>query len=239
MTNERLTVQQLTRAHALASAYHHLWADAPLETYLALLSPEQTITPDDIRRVSATLDCGPVPGIDAPSLDADGDVLHVSGSGRLEWTISPTGDTRLAIRRPDPQDPRGAGYVVIVADVSGQGDTLTLEDDSWPATPSAYEHTFSRHFLALKGAVLATGIPEARFTAAYAPAWELIAANEVRDAEAAYNAVKRDMQRLIQRPGGHVLAQHLAAHAVKCATQNTCSFTDRHLEDLSFHIRQL
>lgn len=44
--------------------------------------------------------CGPIGGITAPAVDANGHVVHTTTSGRMKWRISPMGEVEVGIYRP-------------------------------------------------------------------------------------------------------------------------------------------
>ena len=90
-TSAVLTPAQFQAARALASAFGHLWASVP----------DGTLAIADIEAYSDSIQNASLPGgIYAPYLNENNVVLHVTGSGRLQWEIEPSGNVTLSIFRP-------------------------------------------------------------------------------------------------------------------------------------------
>lgn len=89
-----LTPVQFLVARALASEYSHHWCGVPDGTY-------------DLQAIFAWSDknANSYPGINGPSLDDNGNVVHTTGSGRLEWLVSQVGDVILKMYRPLQANP--------------------------------------------------------------------------------------------------------------------------------------
>lgn len=113
-----LPAPQLAASHALALAYNHEWANLPLAE-LAGLSPEGIASLLEERYPLPPEDRW-MRGITAPTLDEDGNVTHVTGSGRLEWAVAPSGGVKFYVYRPVPGE-RGKSVHVLFAYLPTQG----------------------------------------------------------------------------------------------------------------------
>lgn len=134
-----LTAPQAAAALALARAHGHLWGhlDAPVLDTAAIAA------------AAAALDTGVCGGILAPTVSAAGDVVHVTGSGRVTWRIAPSGETTITIARPDGP--------CIVAEVRGSVAAGTV----CHVLADRPEAVRARHVWALEACVLALGCTEA------------------------------------------------------------------------------
>ena len=105
------TYSQLIRAHRLASAHGHAWANVvhvpesghPLgEGEIDINDLAGMPTTDAASKIAAaSLDaCPHWPGITTPYWDADGDISHETGTGRLSWLVQADGTTTISVRRP-------------------------------------------------------------------------------------------------------------------------------------------
>lgn len=162
-----LPTPQLAACYALARAYNHEWANLPLSD-LAGLCPAQIKALVE-ERFPLSSDDRWMRGITAPTLEDDGAAVHVTGSGRLEWEVSPSGGVKLYVSRPVP-GARGEGEFVLYADLPPQGwgelgypdaqhwcRARSWEDvrDLSPADPRRDIRALPRHLDALERAVRA------------------------------------------------------------------------------------
>ena len=90
------SIRQLETAQALASAFGHHWADFPIEDLGC--TTDSRVVGEAIIRWCKT-DRPDWPGM-TPVWDADGDIVHATGSGRLSWTVDITGGATLNVWRP-------------------------------------------------------------------------------------------------------------------------------------------
>ena len=101
-TTTNLTPVQFTVARKLADAYNHLWSGVPDGTYSI----------EDIEKWSEQHQDPRLPGgIYAPGVEMIGshpEVVHVTGSGRLEWRVTVCGNVTLNIYRPSDLSPARA-----------------------------------------------------------------------------------------------------------------------------------
>jgi hypothetical protein len=125
------TRSQIFRAHQLAQAFGHEWANAIEREQLMKLLPEgeEPALEDVIALIRAiTRVRRGMPewaGIEAPSVEVfagEATIVHSSGSGRYEWTVFPNGETHIRIRRP--------GYVAIYAYVDSWGSVTVSKGHS-------------------------------------------------------------------------------------------------------------
>lgn len=145
----KLTELQIWPAISLAKSYNHAWAATEIPG-----ADTEEIKKESIARGewdSAVL---------APEIDERGHVVHVTGTGRLEWDIDSGGNTTLEIHRKD------VGCVL----------RLALPRDSWPVdnwpvieicAPFALRHLCA---MAAAAQCLTFGNTELMF-ALFAPLW--------------------------------------------------------------------
>ncbi len=91
-TTKTLTIPQFIAAKALASTFHHLWAGAIGDNFMLDVKEIDAIVSE-----SQDIQFG---GITSPTLDEQGNVVHVTGTGRLSWWINSAGNVELNIYRP-------------------------------------------------------------------------------------------------------------------------------------------
>lgn len=125
MANEHLT--QFCTAWALARAYDHGWAtEIPfLEIVLAV---EHASTPEEACEAIKELydrfyysEFPTVAGIECPALDASGNIVHETTTGRMTWTVWPDGAVTFLVSTPYG--------VVAQADVSAPEVAWTHRED--------------------------------------------------------------------------------------------------------------
>jgi hypothetical protein len=87
-----LTLPQFIATKALASTFHHLWASAIGDNFVLDLQEIDAIASESYDQQFG--------GITSPTLDEQGNVVHVTGSGRLHWLINSAGNVELNIYRP-------------------------------------------------------------------------------------------------------------------------------------------
>lgn len=104
-SNVPLSKEQLRVARSLAHLYGHNWAWAlagrPPHEYgrgMHVKRP-RLLTPADIYRYTVDLLEEDDYGTDAPDV-VDGNIVHVTGTGRLTWLIRPDGSVQLTVCRP-------------------------------------------------------------------------------------------------------------------------------------------
>jgi hypothetical protein len=132
---------QLRAAHALAAVHGHGWGGLELDYTEFEGMPVADACRIITERTIAL--CPEWPGI-TPRWDADGDISHSTGSGRLTWLVELSGIVTLSAWRPS--DVWACGAVV------ASGQLVTLKHD--------IEHCRTRHWEALALAVSAvTGCP--------------------------------------------------------------------------------
>lgn len=133
----RTTIEQLRVALALALAYGHEWTDAfeaenPLRVdgWEPLTLEELDGWPVDEAAVAIARRLGePDPedqqflGIDRPRWDADGDIQHTTGTGRLSWMIDVRGRVTLNVWRPGE-----VHAMLVILDERGEVDRLEVTD---------------------------------------------------------------------------------------------------------------
>jgi hypothetical protein len=92
-----ITQTQLEQAYKLAEAHHHTWA------HLDFGVVKNCTNVDEIRvLVHSNLSAGPAGwGIDAPTVNDEGNIVHETGTGRLAWEIMPCGQLTLTVARPN------------------------------------------------------------------------------------------------------------------------------------------
>lgn len=163
-TNTALNSLQLATAHRLAAAYGHSWA---IEATRILRTP---VTPAQIQAaLQKATPAGEMLGIEAPTLDDRGFVVHTTASGRLRWTVYRDGSVKLDICRPDG--------VVLAATVDRKGATSMV----------VTRPCFSRHWEALLAAVKAAGgsqdVVKAAAPGILIRAWAVLASERMKAQE--------------------------------------------------------
>lgn len=120
-----ITIEQHDTARALARSFGHRWAserDAPSAlayTDRVRYGGAGIDTAEIARAAVADAPENTIGGIYAPSVNADGDVEHTTGSGRLRYVIAPTGSVTLYVYRPAGEDdPEDAGIPTLRAIVA-------------------------------------------------------------------------------------------------------------------------
>lgn len=93
-----MTPRQATTACALARAYGHYWAGCPGVEGLRSVTEIEALS----LATEETGEPGALMGIRAPSLDAQGRVVHETMSRRLLWTVDRDGNVLVDVRRPHP-----------------------------------------------------------------------------------------------------------------------------------------
>lgn len=149
-----MTLEQARVVRALAAAHFHQWACECAEATAGLLDINEIK-----RAVRADLAERYVEweGVVAPVLDADGCAVHRTGEGRgrLSWQIAASGETRICVYRPIPEDEEG--HVVLAASLFwGTG------SKKWLAHVEVREGAYhERHVEAFMSAIASTGLLEA------------------------------------------------------------------------------
>ena len=166
---------QISRAHKLARAFGHEWGNACSEEQLMALIPDGGFSSladviDLIRSITRVRRGMPEwAGIEAPTpvgfpVGFPGEIVHTSGSGRIEWTIFQNGETHIRIRRP--------GYTAIYAyvnDVGGYSVSKGHSNDLGQAVEAVIEE---RHIDALYFALAAVVGDGAASSAVNSLGWE-------------------------------------------------------------------
>jgi|GEM_PF-6211557 len=118
---------QLIPALRIASAHGHMWAGAFAdEAALVGLTRETFLAACEA--YAAFEEHADLPGgITAPYFDPEGDISHVTGTGRLSWCIDEAGSTCLIVSRPLSDD--ADGYMVADARVDAGGVIRTFETE--------------------------------------------------------------------------------------------------------------
>jgi len=149
------------RAYQLASYYGHLWATTAYKMVQEAFGDEfegeedvlfyitdPGLDLEELRQRSAQADeMSPVKGIWSPMFDDNDNIVHVTTSGRLAWTIEPDGTTYFEIYRPNVSD------YVLAASCNPAATHVDIDR-------SLVGHTYLRHFRALAEALEAIGVPE-------------------------------------------------------------------------------
>ncbi|MEI6478387.1 MAG: hypothetical protein WCO52_05375 [bacterium] len=92
---------QLQRAVVLAGAYGHEWGSRELlKEELGWDNPPAITAAEIQERVATARGDSQFSGISYPSMTGPGEIVHTTGSGRLLWTVHPTGDVDFEVCRP-------------------------------------------------------------------------------------------------------------------------------------------
>jgi hypothetical protein len=184
------SIRQLETAQALAQAFGHHWGDFPLETLEA--ATDSQVVGEAIIRWCKT-DRPDWPGL-TPVWDADGDIVHATGSGRLSWTVDIAGGATINVWRP------GDECAISVRVEYGTVDIARLD---------VFGCARLRHWTALVDALSALVGTD------YLPACpSKILAAEARDLAEAMARTMADISRLGAAGGLKALADALAAREV-------------------------
>ncbi len=134
-TYTTLTAIQFYRAHQLARAFGHTWGgiDAPksFDSYAVAVNPADPTTEIALEAIHQMAydskadgdgDNNTIWGILAPTVDEDGDVVHTTGFGRLDWRVDRQGNVGFTINRPYV-DPSLDWVVATARHVTQEGDS--------------------------------------------------------------------------------------------------------------------
>ena len=96
-SNEQaMTRKQYEIAHRLADRFGHAWS-----RYFGPEDWAKDLTPEVIREaVNEQLKDGDLAYYRSPEMDEDGNIHHVTGTGRVEWYVDPDGTVDVFVHRP-------------------------------------------------------------------------------------------------------------------------------------------
>jgi hypothetical protein len=102
LTFDRVSRAQLSIAHRYAVAYGHLWGSIPWRIVDRIFdeSLDNANLCATIARHAESYDETSMGGMDQPTIDANGCIVHTTGTGRTHWSIARGGTVTIEIRRP-------------------------------------------------------------------------------------------------------------------------------------------